>query len=69
MRAGPVAAQIDAGNMSMVQGPWNQVFIDEIRDFPHGAKDDQVDALSRSFMCLVAVPRPARSIRVPLIGR
>jgi len=60
---------MDAGNIAMVRAHWNQAFLDEIRDFPHGTKDDQVDALARSFMCLVAGTRPARAIRVPLIGR
>ena len=69
LRASPVAAQMDAGNIAMVRAHWNQAFLDEIRDFPHGTKDDQVDALARSFMCLVAGTRPARAIRVPLIGR
>jgi len=68
-RAGPVATQFDAGNMLMSRAAWNQVFLDEIRDFPHGTKDDQVDALSRAFMAVTNIPQPARALRVPLIGR
>jgi predicted phage terminase large subunit-like protein len=69
LRAGPVATQIDAGNVLMIRAVWNQVFTDEIRDFPYGTKDDQIDALSRAFMTLVGTPPPARVLRVPLIGR
>lgn len=52
-RAEPVAAQINVGNVIMLRGAWNQAFIDELRMFPNGANDDQVDALSRSFSHLI----------------
>jgi len=68
-RAGPVATQVDAGNVVMVRADWNQAFLDEIRDFPNGSKDDQVDALSRAFMAIASIGLPARVLRVPLIGR
>jgi predicted phage terminase large subunit-like protein len=68
-RAGPVAAQIEAGNMSLVRAPWNRTFLEELRDFPHGHKDDQVDALSRAFMTLVSAATPARRLHVPLLSR
>lgn len=68
-RAAPVASQLDAGNILMIRGAWNQAFLDEIGSFPNGSKDDQVDALSRAFLGLAGRPRPARAIRIPLIGR
>jgi predicted phage terminase large subunit-like protein len=68
-RAGPVATQMDAGNILMVRAGWNQALCDEMRDFPNGSKDDQVDALSRAFMSLVEAVSPARVMRVPLMGR
>jgi predicted phage terminase large subunit-like protein len=68
-RAGPVAAQIEASNVSLLRAPWNRVFLDELRDFPHGRKDDQVDALSRAFMTLAAPSAPARRLHVPLLSR
>ena len=52
-RAEPVAAQINVGNVSMLKGDWNQPFIDELRMFPNGKHDDQVDGLSRAFMELI----------------
>jgi predicted phage terminase large subunit-like protein len=48
-RALPLIAQINAGNVLMVKGPWNQALIDELATFPVGAHDDQVDGLSRAF--------------------
>jgi predicted phage terminase large subunit-like protein len=48
-RAMPVASQVEARNVAISQGRWNHVFLDELRDFPDGRKDDQVDALTRGF--------------------
>lgn len=48
-RAAPVVSQVNVGNLSIVRAPWNGAFIDELASFPSGAKDDQVDALSRAF--------------------
>ena len=48
-RAAPVASQCNVGNLTLVAGPWNKAFIDELTVFPSGTKDDQVDALSRAF--------------------
>jgi predicted phage terminase large subunit-like protein len=52
-RAEPVAAQINVGNVSMLAGGWNKAFIDELRVFPNGTFDDQVDGLSRAFAELI----------------
>ncbi len=48
-RAEPVAAQVNVGNVLMLRGPWNTALLDEMRLFPNGRNDDQVDALSRAF--------------------
>lgn len=48
-RAEPVAAQAEAGNVYLVEGPWNEAFLDEVSNFPSGAFKDQTDALSRAF--------------------
>ena len=60
-RAAPVAAQCNVGNLLVVQAPWNAALIEELRDFPTGRKDDQVDALSRAFGMLIAANPPASS--------
>ena len=56
-RAEPAAAQVNVGNVSMLRGDWNKKFTDELRIFPNGTHDDQVDALSRAFGELIARPR------------
>ena len=66
----PVASQADAGNLALLRAPWNRVLLEELRDFPHGAKDDQVDALSRAFgMLATAQAAPARRTNVGLLVR
>lgn len=52
-RAEPLAAQINVGNVLMLRGPWNDELINEMRMFPNGANDDQVDGLSRAFETLI----------------
>jgi predicted phage terminase large subunit-like protein len=49
VRAKALAAQIEAGNVVMIRGPWNKDFKDEMSMFPNGSNDDQVDAASRAF--------------------
>jgi predicted phage terminase large subunit-like protein len=45
-RARLPAALAESGKLFIVQAPWNQMFFDELVDFPSGRFDDQVDALS-----------------------
>lgn len=56
-RAQPFAAQCQAGNVRLVQGAWNQAYIDELCLFPYGKHDDQVDGSSGAFNKL-AMPVP-----------
>lgn len=60
-RAEPLASQVNVGNVLMLRGPWNSALIEEMRLFPNGAFDDQIDALSRAFAELLgaADPTPA----------
>jgi predicted phage terminase large subunit-like protein len=69
VRASPVAAQVEAGNLMLVRASWNANFLEELRDFPQGRKDDQVDALSRGFAMLADAGAPARRLNVPLMAR
>jgi predicted phage terminase large subunit-like protein len=47
--AQPLAAQAEAGNVKLVQGEWNEEFIDEVCNFPNAKHDDQIDAAAHAF--------------------
>jgi len=49
VRAMPLSAQIEAGNVKLVRASWNDAFLEELAGFPNGAHDDQVDAASGAF--------------------
>lgn len=46
VRALPWIARIDGGMFFMVEGTWNQDFLDELESFPNSEHDDQVDAVT-----------------------
>jgi predicted phage terminase large subunit-like protein len=60
LRANPLAAQVNAGNVSILAGAWNKAFKDELEAFPGGKFDDQVDAAASAFAHLI--PEPEVSI-------
>ena len=68
-RAAPVVSQIEAGNLSLAHGPWNATLLEELEAFPVGAKDDQVDALSRAFAMLTRPAPAARGRVLPSLAR
>src|SRR5690606_37190250 len=43
------AAQCEAGNVRLVEGPWNEEFLDEVCTFPASKHDDIVDAVGGAF--------------------
>lgn len=51
-RANPLSAQAEAGNVDVLEGDWNDTFLDELCVFPNGEHDDQVDGASRAFNTL-----------------
>jgi predicted phage terminase large subunit-like protein len=51
-RAEPFAAQWQAGNVSVLRGPWNDEFFAELEAFPETVHDDQVDACADAFAIL-----------------
>jgi predicted phage terminase large subunit-like protein len=51
-RALPVSSQAEAGNIKILQAPWNEDFLRELEKFPEGAHDDIVDAFSGAFLML-----------------
>lgn len=62
VRASPLAAQVNAGNVIMLRGPWNRKFLDQIANFPFGKHDDMVDASSTSFNHETGVTRLFKKI-------
>lgn len=54
VRADPLSAQVNAGNVRLVRGEWNKALIDEFRAFPRGKHDDIVDAAAIAFNRLAA---------------
>lgn len=58
-RAAPFAAQCEAGNVKLVNGPWVEAFLSEVEVFPFGKHDDQVDAAASGFNVLAANSGPA----------
>lgn len=55
-RAVPIAAQVEAGNVYIVRGPWNDAFLAEAELFPGSEFKDQIDALSRAYSRLLTQP-------------
>ena len=57
-RAEPFSAQCQAGNVYLVEGEWNESYLDELCLFPAGSFKDQVDASSGAFGRLVKPRAP-----------
>jgi predicted phage terminase large subunit-like protein len=49
VRANPFAAQAEAGNVFIVDGPFKRDYLRELATFPKGEFDDQIDASSGAF--------------------
>jgi predicted phage terminase large subunit-like protein len=49
VRAEPLAAQVQGGNVHLVAGEWVSAYLDELDVFPSGKWKDQVDASSGAF--------------------
>ena len=60
VRAGPFAAQAQAGNVRLLHGPWNMAYLDELTLFPRGPYSDQVDGSSGAFNKLALARQPKR---------
>ncbi len=48
-KADPLSAIFEAGNINILKGSWNQLFIDECTFFPSGIHDDMVDCLAMLY--------------------
>jgi predicted phage terminase large subunit-like protein len=49
VRARGFSSQVNAGNVRLLEGKWNQPWMAVHRAFPHGKHDDDVDATSGAF--------------------
>ncbi len=54
-RADPYSVQVNAGNVQMLLGDWNEAYVDEMRDFPASTYKDQADASSGAFSKLAGL--------------
>lgn len=54
VRAGALAAAMEAGNVDLVPGDWNRDWEDELAEFPLGSHDDQVDSASGALNALAS---------------
>jgi len=70
-RATPWLEMAEAGLVYAVAGAWNNDFFNELENFPHGAHDDQIDAISVAVIALGigARDKKARSANVAGFGR
>jgi predicted phage terminase large subunit-like protein len=59
-RAKPYRAQVEAGNVCLVRGAWNEAYIAELCLFPNGKHDDQVDGSSCAFNAVLLEPEPVK---------
>ncbi len=58
LRAEPHAAQVQAGNVRLVKGAWNDAYRLELTGFPFAPHDDDVDSSSGAFnKCAGEVPK------------
>jgi len=58
VRAMPLEAQAQAGNVKLLQAPWNDAYLEELASFPNGTYLDQVDASSGAFNKIALAPKP-----------
>ncbi len=45
----PLIAQMEAGNVYLVRGAWNEAFLAEAEQVPSGGHDDQMDAAATAY--------------------
>jgi predicted phage terminase large subunit-like protein len=67
-RAGPLASQVQVGNVVMVKGPWNRAFMDQLHAADPENDDllmDMMDAASLGFNCLTRVTLNPFAVETP----
>jgi predicted phage terminase large subunit-like protein len=58
-RALPLSAQVEAGNVFLVRGPWNQLFVQRMQNFDgtNNSESDEADAASGAYQMLQELPK------------
>ncbi|USK72670.1 phage terminase large subunit [Peribacillus asahii] len=70
VRANPLSAAAEAGNVKLVRGAWINDFLDEIVGFPNdSAHDDQVDSVSGAFAKLHETKESKYAVKPRVTGR
>jgi len=67
-RADPFSSQVNAGNVTLLDRPWNADYRLELKHFPNSKYKDQVDASSGAFSLLAGGRRRCGGIRGLLVG-
>lgn len=65
IRAGPFIAQAEGGNVRLLEGEWNEDYIEELVAFPNSTYKDQMDGTSGAFN-KIALRRPVEVAVVDL---
>ncbi len=63
-RAKPVSIAAEQGRIKLIEGAWNNAYLDELEVFPFGVHDDQVDSTSGAYNKLA---RPIGTEEVPSV--
>lgn len=66
-RARPLAAQVESHNVSVVDAPWTDQFLQEAAVFPAGTFKDQVDAASRAYASLLRQTQASPGVGAELV--
>jgi predicted phage terminase large subunit-like protein len=53
-RFSPFSAQVEAGNVLVLRGPWNEAWFSSLEGFPEATHDDDADSTSRAFNALLS---------------
>lgn len=59
-RFSPFSAQVQAGNVKVLRGPWNEAYFSSLEGFPEALHDDDVDATSGAFELILNSRGPMR---------
>lgn len=63
-RANAFRVQAEAGEVVLVRGDWNEMFLEEASVFPNGRTKDMVDASAHAFNSLLTGARPVQQRKV-----